>query len=263
MADGELGRLERSTLERMAASRARRPVSALRDEPLYARRPRPLAEALAAGRAPRVIAEVKFASPSEGALRPGAGPAAAARAAEGYARAGAAAISVLTEPSRFGGDEAFLRAAREALPDAVLLMKDFFIDPYQFELARACGADAVLLISALLGPRLPEMLAAAGELGLSALVEVHDEAEARAALSAGAQILGVNSRDLRTLKTDLAVARRLAPLARRARIAVAESGIDARADADGLGALGYRAFLIGTAFMRAPDPGAALAGFLA
>ncbi|MDE2144239.1 MAG: indole-3-glycerol-phosphate synthase, partial [Elusimicrobia bacterium] len=153
-------------------------------------------------------------------------------------------------------------AARDAEPGACLLMKDFFVDPYQFEAARACGADAILLIAALLGPRLPEMSQAARALGLSALVEVHDESEAEAALAIGADAIGVNSRDLRTLKTDLDVARRLAPWARRGAVAVAESGLRSRAEIEELMLLGYKGFLIGTTFMKSDDPGAALKALL-
>jgi indole-3-glycerol phosphate synthase len=258
---GVLGRIGARTLERVAVQKHERSVAALRDEHHYPRLPRPLAGALF-GPAPAVIAEVKFVSPSEGSLRGGASAHEAARIAQSYAKAGAAAISILTEPEFFGGDPEYLVAARTAAPDACLLMKDFFVDPYQFELARACGADAILLIVALLGPRLPEMAEAARALGLSALVEVHDEAEAEAALAVGADAIGVNSRDLRTLKTDLDVARRLAPLARRGSVAVAESGLRSRAEIDELGLLGYKGFLIGTTFMKSEDPGAALAAFL-
>jgi indole-3-glycerol phosphate synthase len=261
---GVLAHIGARTVERVARYKRERAEAALKAEPLYARAPRSLAKALG-GPAPRLIAEVKFASPSEGFLRePGsASPAEAARLAGRYAAEGAAAISILTEPEYFSGEPAFLAAARAALPDACLLMKDFVVDSYQLELARACGADAVLLIAALLGPRLHELLFAARARGLSALVEVHDENEAEAALTFGAEVLGVNSRDLRTLKTDLGVARRLAPLARRAAVAVAESGLRARADIDELAGLGYKGFLIGTSFMKAKDPGAALAGLLA
>jgi len=258
---GVLAKIGARTAERVARYKAERPVSALKAEKLYARTPRSLAKAVS-GTPPCVIAEVKFASPSEGVLRAGASRPMAAIIASAYIAAGASAISILTEPEFFGGDPSFLSGARELRPDACLLMKDFLIDPYQCDLARACGADAVLLIAALLGPRLPELAAAARERGLSALVEVHDEAEAEAALAAGAEVLGVNSRDLRTLKTDLNVARRLAPLARRAPAAVAESGLRSRAELDELRDLGYNGFLIGTAFMKAKDPGVALAELL-
>lgn len=265
MSDGNvLAHIGARTVERVARLKRERPEASLAAEPLYARRPASLAAALKAP-GPRLIAEVKFASPSEGFLRqPGsASPAEAARIASSYIKAGAAAISILTEPEYFSGDPAFLAAARAANPAACLLMKDFFVDPYQFELARACGADAVLLIAALVGERLHELLFSARARGLSVLVEVHDEAEAEAALACGADVLGVNSRDLRTLKTDLGVARRLAPLARRAQAAVAESGLRSRADIDELHALGYQGFLVGTALMKADDPGAALTSLIA
>lgn len=250
--------------ERVAIWKKERPEAALAAQPFYSRRPLSLAAALQAP-GPRVIAEVKFASPSGGFLRaPGsASPAEAARIAAAYARAGAAAISILTEPEYFSGDPSFLAAARAALPEATLLMKDFVIDVYQLELARACGADAVLLIAALLGPRLHELLFAARARGLSTLVEVHDEAEAEAALKFTADVIGVNNRNLRTLHTDLEVSRRLAPLATQAAAAVSESGLNSRAEIDELRELGYKGFLIGGSFMKAPRPAAALASLLA
>jgi indole-3-glycerol phosphate synthase len=258
---GVLERIGAATVERVARLKHERPVASLRDSRLYARVPRSLSRALT-GAAPRVIAEIKFASPSEKVLRLNASEAAAAHIAESYQAAGAAAISVLTEPDFFSGKPSFLAAARAACPDACLLMKDFFVDPYQFELARACGADAILLISALLGPRLEEMRGLARAYGLSALVEVHDEAQAQEALALGADVLGVNSRDLRTLKTDLGVAKRLSSYARRAGVAVAESGLRSRADIDDLIAYGYKGFLVGTSLMKADDPGVALTDLL-
>jgi indole-3-glycerol phosphate synthase len=262
--DAELGALAKiaaSTEARVARFKKERPLGALKAKRFYARAPRSLAKAVG-GTPPCVIAEVKFASPSEGVLRPGAARATAAIIASAYVAAGASAISILTEPEFFGGDASFLSGARELRPDTCLLMKDFFIDPYQFDLARACGADAVLLIAALLGTRLPDMAAAAKERGLSTLIEVHDEVEAEAALAAGAEVLGVNNRDLRTLKTDLDVSRRLAPFARRAPAAVAESGLRERSELDELRGLGYKGFLIGSAFMKSKDPGLALAALL-
>ena len=260
---GVLDKIAASTLERVKRWKHERPIEALKDQRLYGRLPRSLSRALL-GPGPRVIAEVKFASPSEGFLRESvsASPREAARIAGSYLDAGAAVISVLTEENYFSGDPSYLAAVRHDRQDACLLMKDFFIDPYQFHLARSCGADAVLLIAALLGPRLPEMAASANALGLSALVEVHNEAEAEAALAFGADVVGVNNRDLRTLRTDLDIARRLAPLARRAGVAVAESGLRSRYQIEELGILGYKGFLIGTSLMKAPDPGAALAEFL-
>lgn len=237
------------------------PVESLRAQPLYARSPRSLKTALLAKK-PAVIAEVKFASPSEGLLR-GEHPAPdrAADVAGKYLAAGAAAVSILTERNFFAGAPEFLVAARERHPDACLLMKDFVFDPYQLELARAIGADAVLLIVALVGTELSALHSQAKALGLSVLVETHTEAELELAKKAGAELIGVNSRDLKTLKTDLDVARRLAGKAPGA-LLVAESGLKTRADLDELSKLGYGGFLIGTSLMKQSDPGAALKDLL-
>ena len=258
---GLLGKIGARTAERIAREKTRRPVEMLRTQPLYDHPPMSLTKALS-GSGPKVIAEVKFASPSEGVLKSDASPVHAAKIASSYAAAGAAAISILTDPEFFGGDFSFLAGARDSCPTTPLLMKDFMVDEYQFELARSIGADAVLLIAALLGPRLPDMYGAAKSLGLSVLIEVHNEAEAEAALTAGDAVIGVNSRDLKTLKVDLNVARRLAPMIVKTRVAVAESGIRSRADMDSLFVAGYKGFLIGTAFMKAPEPGSALLNFL-
>ena len=252
----------RATAERIARAKLVRSAASLRSSPLYGRKPLPLASALSAP-GPRVIAEVKFTSPSEGALRPNPSQTEAAAIAASYVRAGAAAVSILTEPDFFGGDISFLAAARGACQATPLLMKDFMVDEYQFELARSVGADAVLLIAALLGPRLRDMHVRARALGLSVLIEVHDEAEAETAMMIGGELIGVNSRDLRTLKVDLAVARRMAPMLAGSRIAVAESGLRSRADIDSLASLGYKGFLIGSSLMKKADPGAALKDFLA
>lgn len=260
---GILGRIADRTKERIAREKIERPVGWLRTRPLYDHPPMSLSKALSAP-GPRVIAEVKFFSPSEGVLHPDPSPIAAARIAAAYASAGAAAISILTEPEFFGGDYSFLAGVRDSCPTTPLLMKDFVVDEYQFELARSIGADAVLLIAALLGPRLPEMHAVAKSLGLSVLIEVHNEAEAEAAIAAGGALIGVNSRDLKTLKVDLVVARRLAPLVCLSGIvSVAESGLRSRSDLDSLTPLGYKGFLIGSSLMKRPDPGTALTEFLA
>jgi indole-3-glycerol phosphate synthase len=249
--------------QRVGKLKNERPIKALRASPLYGRTPSSFAEAFT-GIGPRVIAEIKFASPSEGMLAPGLAPstAEAVRVADAYLAAGAAALSVLTERNFFAGDYAHLTAVRECHPRALILMKDFMIDAYQFELARACGADAVLLIVALLGGRLADMLERARAAGLAALVEVHTRAELEQARAAGAELIGVNNRDLRTLKTDLSIARELAHLAPAATM-IAESGLKTRADLDALAALGYKGFLIGTSFMKSNDPGAALKEMLA
>lgn len=215
--------------------------------------------ALGDGPAPRIIAECKRRSPSRGLLRPAYDPAAIAAS---YEAAGAAAVSVLTEPAFFDGDVEHLRAvrARVSLP---LLRKDFVVSAYQVLEAREAGADATLLIAgALEGPALAELVDCAAEQGLAALVEVHDEGELARALAAGAEIVGVNSRDLRTLRVDLDVARRLAPRLPAEVVAVAESGLRSREEIEELSGLGYRAFLIGERLMTAADPGEALAAFL-
>ncbi len=264
MADlGILGKIAARTAERVMRDKVARPVEWLRTQPLYDHPPISLEKALSRP-GPHIIAEVKFVSPSEGVLRKKASPIAAARIAAAYVLAGASAVSILTEPEFFGGDMSFLVGARDSCPITPLLMKDFVVDKYQFEQARSIGADAVLLIAALLGDRLPEMHDAAKLLGLSVLIEVHNEAEAIAAIAAGGAVIGVNSRDLKTLKVDLAVARRLAPLVCHPEIvAIAESGIRSRSDIASLSPLGYKGFLIGTAFMKAPNPASALASFLA
>lgn len=260
---GILGRIGERTAARIAREKLERPVEWLRTQPLYDHPPMSLSKVLSAP-GPGIIAEVKFVSPSEGVLRSNASPIEAARIAAAYASAGASAISILTEPEFFGGDCSFLAGARDSCPTTPLLMKDFVVDNYQFELARSIGADAVLLIAALLGPRLSEMHDAAKKLGLSVLIEVHNESEANAAIAAGGTLIGVNSRDLKSLKVDLNVARRLAPLVCLPEItAVAESGLRSRSDLDSLTPLGYRGFLIGSSLMKRPDPGSALSDFLA
>jgi indole-3-glycerol phosphate synthase len=213
-------------------------------------------DALARAGQVNVIAECKRRSPARGVLARDYAPADTARV---YERAGAAAISVLTEPTFFDGALAHLEAVRAAssLP---LLCKDFILDEYQLHEARAAGADAVLLIVALLDEATLRRLArSAGDLGLAALVEVHSSRELAVARDAGAGIIGVNSRDLRTLAVDVRVCDALVEEAPPGCVMVAESGIRSRQDIDRLSALGYRAFLIGERLMTAPDPAATLA----
>ncbi len=227
-----------------AAARAAAPVRSLRAA--LARPP---------GEPVRILAEIKRASPSAGAIRPGADP--AAIAAE-YAEAGAAAISVLTDRGFFDGELAFLGRCR-ACVTLPLLRKDFIIDSYQIAEARAAGADAVLLIVAALAPsRLVELLAAAAVFQLDALVEVHDVAEAEVAIAAGATLIGVNHRDLRTFEIDMSLTSLVAPLVPHGTVLVAESGIRTAADIKLLGAVGAHAVLVGEQLMRAASPGAAL-----
>jgi indole-3-glycerol phosphate synthase len=218
--------------------------------------------AAALGRRDRVniIAECKRRSPSRGVLRVAYDAEAIAR---GYEHAGAAAISILTEPAFFDGTLADLIAARAAV-STPLLRKDFIIDEYQLLEARAAGADAILLIVAALDDAtLARLSRAAAELGLAALVEVHNVDECERALGAGARLLGVNNRNLRTLAVDLAASEAIAGRLPKDVIAVSESGLKSAADLQRLTALGYRAFLIGERFMTASDPGAALGDLLA
>jgi len=204
---------------------------------------------------PRIVAECKRRSPSRGILRDAYDPAAHARS---YQEAGAAAISVLTEPTFFDGAPDHLRAVRAAVGIPVL-RKDFIVTEYQLVESVALGADAVLLIVGALDDReLRGLLRRADEMGLACLVEVHDVEETRRALDSSARIIGVNSRNLRTLTVDLGVLDTVAPLLPPTVIAVAESGITSRDDIDRLAATGYRAFLVGERLITQPDPGAAL-----
>jgi len=207
----------------------------------------------------RVIAECKRRSPSRGILREAYEPAAIARA---YSLAGAAAISVLTEPTFFDGSLDPLRAVRAAVPTPVL-RKDFVVTDFQVHEAAAAGADAVLLIVAATDDvTLGRLMTLARSLGLAALVEVHDRDDLRRALSLGADIVGVNSRNLRTLDVTPSVFDDLAPLIPEGIVAVAESGLKTTADLRRLRALRYDAFLIGERFMVEPDPGAALSALV-
>ena len=210
------------------------------------------------GDAVRVIAEVKKASPAKGLLRPDFD---AAGLAATYVDNGAAAISVLTNTAHFHGTIEHLEAAAAiAHPRSVpLLRKEFVFDAYQVYETRACGADAILLIVAMLEPELlQELQALAIDLGLQVLVEVHDEAELEAAIDVGAELIGVNNRNLRTFKTDLAVTERLAPTIPAGRVVVSESGITSREDVQRLGKAGASAVLVGEALLMAPDIGAKL-----
>ena len=207
----------------------------------------------------RLLAEVKRRSPSAGEIRPGADPAQVARA---YERAGAAAVSVLTDRQFFGGSLDALVAVRSAV-GLPLIRKDFVIHPVQVWEARAAGADAVLLIARILDDALlSELHALAAELGMDALVEAHDAAEVDRALAAGATLIGVNNRDLDTFTTDLDLCVRLASAVPAGVVYVAESGIRTAADVDRVGAAGVDAVLVGESLMRQPDLHAAAAALV-
>ena len=215
---------------------------------------RGFADALRA-RAPAVIAEVKRSSPSAGVLATEADPTERARA---YAGAGAAAISVLTDAPHFGGSVGDLQAVRIAT-ELPILRKDFMVHPSQVIEARAFGADAVLLIAAILSAdELAAMLATARDLGMDALVEAHAEEDLERAIASGAEVIGVNARDLETLKVDLAGALARLPLIPRDRVAVLESGVSTRSQVSAAVDAGASAVLVGDALMRAHDPVAKL-----
>ena len=216
--------------------------------------------ALSTGDGVRIIAECKRRSPSKGVLRANYDPVAIA---EGYADAGAAAVSVLTEPTFFDGSLAHLSAVRGAVT-VPLLRKDFVVSEYQLYEARANGADAVLLIVAALRPVEVKVLHDhASALDLDVLVEVHDATELDIALDAGARVIGVNNRNLRTLAVDVAASETLVARIPTDVIAVSESGLKSADDLRRLQDRGYRAFLIGERFMTAENPGQQLKGLLA
>ena len=204
---------------------------------------------------PALIAEVKKASPSAGVIRPGFDPVQIARI---YEENGAACLSVLTDERFFQGHDAYLTTIRTAV-DLPLLRKDFIVEAFQIYEARVIGADAILLIAAALSPtQIADYRALAGEIGMTALVEVHTEAEMQVALGAGAKLIGINSRDLNTFVTDLGTVERLAAMVPADVTLVAESGIKTPADVRRVADAGAQAVLVGETLMRAPDIGAAL-----
>lgn len=257
-----------SILDRIIATKHEEIAQAMRARPLAAMRAaaearadrprgfvRAIEAAIAAGRS-AVIAEAKRASPSKGVLREHFRP---AELATSYARAGAACLSVLTDRSYFQGAPEYLEAAREvcALP---AIRKDFIVDPYQVYEAAAMGADAILLIVAVLeANQMRALEALAHALGLDVLVEAHDAAELDAALTLGTPLIGINNRNLHTFEVSLTTTLDLLPRIPKDRIVVTESGISTREDVARMRAHGVQAFLVGEAFMREPDPGAALA----
>ena len=230
----------------VAAAQRARPLAEVAGEAAAAAAPRDFAAALA-GPGVSLIAEVKRRSPSAGLIRKAFYPVRIARAYEAH---GAAAISVLTDERFFGGSLAILRRVRAAVGIPVL-RKDFVVDRYQLFEARAAGADAVLLIAELL-PRkaLVALLDAARDLGLACLVEAHSVRAVKKAVGAGARVVGINNRDLRTFKTDLRTTRRLIEHVPADRLVVSESAIRTRADVEQAGAWGAAAVLVGEALMR-------------
>jgi len=215
---------------------------------------RAIEEKIARGK-PAVIAEVKKASPSKGVIRENFNP---TEIAASYAAHGAACLSVLTDVQYFQGSYDYLRQARAACALPVL-RKDFIVDPYQIISSRALGADCILLIAAALSPsQLKEFEAAAIELGMDVLVEVHDRAELEVALDLQTTLLGINNRNLRSFQTSLQTTLDLLPLIPEGKRVITESGILAVEDVKLMRDNGVHAFLVGEAFMRAEDPGVAL-----
>ena len=234
-------------------------ASALRKQAESASEPRDFAAALRGGSEVSVIAEVKRKSPSAGWISEGLH---AAGQASMYAHGGAAAVSVLTDEEYFGGSREDLESARGAV-DVPVLRKDFVLDPVQVYEARAMGADAVLLIVRILEDEaLADLLALARELGMAALVEAHDGSELERARAVGAEVIGINSRDLSTFETDLSVAEGLASEVPEGVVLVGESGIHGPEDVDRLGAAGMDAVLVGESLVRASDPMEAVAALV-
>lgn len=253
-----LSRILEAKRAEVAAAKARLAPAAMQARAVSAAPARDFERALRAKLAagePAVIAEIKRASPSKGLLRAPFDPSAIAPS---YESAGAACLSVLTDREFFQGSPEHLQAARSACALPVL-RKDFIVDPYQLYEARAMGADGVLLIVAALPAReLRALESLARELDMAVLVEVHDAPELAIALELATPLLGINNRDLRTFETRLETTLDLLPRIPGDRLVITESGILGREDVARMRAQGVNGFLVGEAFMRAPDPGAAL-----
>jgi indole-3-glycerol phosphate synthase len=249
--------------EEVAAAKLRRGAASLRSEALAQPPVRDFVGALRAkigAGQPAVIAEVKKASPSKGVIREHFVP---AQIAASYAQHGAACLSVLTDRPFFQGEAAYLQQARAACALPVL-RKDFIVDAYQVDEARAMGADCILLIAACLDDaQLADLEAQALGLGLAVLVEVHDAGELDRALRLKTPLVGINNRNLKTFEVSLQTTLSLLPQVPADRLLVTESGVLVRADVQRLRDAGVQAFLVGEAFMRAPDPGPALQALFA
>ncbi len=255
-----LEKINALTTERVAAAKQVISVHDLEQSSLYARAPRAVLPAfLSPGF--HIIAEVKFASPSEGDIHPHAPQ--PEKIAGAYLAADARMLSVLTEPLYFKGGLDYLSTIRAAHPDALLLRKDFINDDYQLHEARAHGADAVLLIVAMTGlEKTRGLYQAARDLQLTVLMEVHDAAELEMAAHIGARMIGVNNRNLKTLKTDLDTSRQLATQKPAGSVFICESGLTQPQDVTRMHDIGYNGFLMGTHFMRSEKPGDMLARFM-
>ena len=245
--------------DELVARKRRVSLARLKDRALYRAAPPDFLDALKTRTGRRIIAEVKKASPSKGVIRADFDP---LDIASGYHTAGAAAVSVLTDKKFFQGSLEYLSSIRSRVP-IPLLRKDFLFDEYQVHEARAFGASAILLIVAILDDsRLADLAQLASALGMDCLIEVHDERERDRALAAGATLLGINNRDLRTFDTTIETTERLVPGIPNDVFVVSESGLSSAAQLARLEAQGVGAFLIGETCMAAADPGAALRSLL-
>jgi indole-3-glycerol phosphate synthase len=254
-----LEQIVEKTRERLKVQKRRLPLADL-EKQLAGRKPaRPFSSSLRRSDGLAVIAELKQASPSAGVIREETDLAGRIQA---YARGGAAALSILTEEYFFHGSPYILEQARKAT-DLPILRKDFIVDSYQVEETRHMGADALLLITTLLPPSLlKELLDHTREVGLDALVETHDAADVEKALTAGATLIGINHRNLRTLQMDMTTAQRLLPIIpKEGRTIVVESGIKKPEEAERFRQLGAHAVLIGETLMRQADPEEAVRSF--
>lgn len=244
------------TALRVAEDKKRYPLELVRNERLFSQANR-LEDTFSEGEI-NIIAEIKYGSPSKGRIfdpeliSP-------VEVANQYVSNGAKALSILTEPRYFKGSYEYLMAARRANPEIPILMKDFYFDPYQIYFARYIGATmALLLVRYLDEIQLKDFHDLVTELGMNALVEVHDARELELAVKIGASVIGVNNRNLDTLKVDLATARSLYAQIPESTIKICESGIYERAEIDAFREIGYDGFLIGTSLMKDGEPGQAL-----
>lgn len=257
MADDILRRIVETKKNEVEALLSRK--GELQDRASDAPPPRDLLDAFQQGATVAVMAEVKRRSPGAGEIRPGLDPAALGKT---YAAAGAAAVSVLTDGPYFGGSLEDLRAVRGEVRIPVF-RKEFIIHRVQLLETRAAGADGTLLIARILdADALAELHAQALELGLTPLVEIHHPEELEKALAAGARLMGINNRNLRTFRTSLEVTLDLLPLLPPDAVAVSESGIRTPEDVDRLGAAGVHGVLVGESLLRMPDPGAGVSALV-
>ena len=246
--------------QEVARREAETPLATLHQAPLFTRPMLSARAALTAAGSSGVIAEFKRRSPSKGVIN---GTAEAGATTAGYAAAGAAVLSVLTDEPFFGGTPADLRAARAACPTTPILRKEFIVSEYQITEARAMGADLILLIASCLTPaEVRQFSEFAHSLELEVLLEVHDEAELRSHLTDSVDLVGVNNRNLATFATDVDTSARLAALIPGTFVKVAESGLQHASTILALRAAGYQGFLIGETFMKTADPAAALLGLV-